>query len=368
MKRIQKPLIFCLLTVMICSLIAPTASAAPENSARAAVLYQPDTGIFLYEKNGNARMKMASTTKIMTALVAIENAPLDRVLTVPPEAAGTEGSSLYLSAGDKGTLESFLYALLLASANDAAATIAINLAGSIEAFADMMNERAASLGLKDTHFENPHGLDDAEHYTSAHDLALIAAEAMKKPTFSSIVSQKRKTIKLNDGETIRSFENHNRLLSLFPGAVGVKTGFTKASGRCLVSAAVRDGVSLIAVTLDCPDDWNTHKKMLENGFTAFAYTKLASARTVAFTLPVIGGKTSSVLISNPSDVYAVLPENAAVETRFDTVRMPSAPIKKGTPLGKVSFLLDGKVIAESPLIAENAVENITPRKRFFHLF
>ena len=196
MKRIQKPLIFCLLTVMICSLIAPTASAAPENSARAAVLYQPDTGIFLYEKNGNARMKMASTTKIMTALVAIENAPLDRVLTVPPEAAGTEGSSLYLSAGDKGTLESFLYALLLASANDAAATIAINLAGSIEAFADMMNERAASLGLTDTHFENPHGLDDAEHYTSAHDLALIAAEAMVNPTFSSIVSQKKKTIKL----------------------------------------------------------------------------------------------------------------------------------------------------------------------------
>ena len=362
----MKRILFLFLFILLYSgLTTPAAASSFSSSAHAAVLYQPDTNVFLYEKNSSLPLKMASTTKIMTALVAIESAPLDMLLTVPSEASGIEGTSLYLSEGDTGTLSDFLYALMLSSANDAAATIAINLSGSIEAFACKMNERAAELRLQNTHYENPHGLDSDQHYTCAKDLALLAAEALQNPSFAEIVATERKTIYLNDGETVRNLTNHNRLLRTFDGVCGVKTGFTRASGRCLVSAVEKNGVRIIAVTLDCPNDWQEHTALLRTGLSSFQHSLLAKKRSIAFRLPVLNGIEDTVLLSIPRDIYAVLPNDADIETRFDTVQYLTAPIKKGSVLGKVSFYIDGTLIAESPLTAETAVSAQKKSKRFF---
>ena len=209
---------------------------------------------------------MASTTKIMTALVAIESSPLDKNVMISDMAIGTEGSSLYLKKGEIMSMSDLLMGLMLRSANDAAAAIAYEISGSIEAFADKMNEKAASIGVTDTHFTNPHGLDDENHYTTAADLAIITAEALKNDTFLEIVSTEKCIIKNFDGEA-RLLTNHNKLLSLYDGAIGVKTGFTKKSGRCLVGAAERDGMRLIAVTINAPDDWNDHEALFDFGFS-----------------------------------------------------------------------------------------------------
>lgn len=343
-----------------------TATLADESHAT--VLYEPESGSFLFEDNAHVSLPMASTTKIMTALVALEAAPPDTVLRVPREAVGTEGTSLYLKEGDTGTLSDFLYALMLNSANDAAVTIAVNLYGSVEAFADAMNRRADALSLTETHFANPHGLPSDAHYTSAHDLAVITAEAMLNPDFCRIASTKEATIRLNGGETVRHLRNHNRLLFSFPDAVGVKTGFTKKSGRCLVSAARRDGVTVIAVTLNCPDDWQKHTALLNDGLLSFERVTLANAKDIAFTLPVIGGKATEVLAYNPSDVTCVLPKGADVSVSVETTRMPAAPIKKGSPIGRIVFTLDGRTVADAPLVAAKDIPKFTLKRHIFSFF
>lgn len=234
-------------------------------SAKSAVLYDPRSESFLYSKNADARLPMASTTKIMTALVAIESSSLEATVDISDDAVGTEGSSLYLKKGEKMTMGDLLFGLMLRSANDAAAAIAYEISGSIEAFAEKMNEKAEVLGLTDTHFTNPHGLDDKEHYTTARELAIITGEALKNDTFLRIVSTKKQIITNSDGES-RLLINHNKLLNMYENTIGVKTGFTKKSGRCLVGAAERDGVRLITVTINAPDDWKDHTTLLDYGF------------------------------------------------------------------------------------------------------
>lgn len=246
-------------------------------SAKSAVLYDPHSESFLYSKNADTRLPMASTTKIMTALVAIESASLEATVDISDDAIGTEGSSLYLKKGERMTMGDLLFGLMLRSANDAAAAIAYEISGSIEAFADKMNEKAESLGLTDTHFTNPHGLDDKEHYTTARELAIITGEALKNDTFLQIVSTKKQIITNSDGES-RLLINHNKLLNMYENTIGVKTGFTKKSGRCLVGAAERDGVRLITVTINAPDDWKDHIALFDYGFSKLktepAVTKL----------------------------------------------------------------------------------------------
>ena len=234
-------------------------------SAKSAALYDPSSKSFLFTKNADLRLPMASTTKIMTALVAIENASLEKSVSISDEAVGTEGSSLYLKQGEIMTMGDLLMGLMLRSANDAALAIAYEISGSVEAFAEKMNEKAALIGADSTHFTNPHGLDDKEHYTTAKDLAIITAEALNNSTFLKIVSTEKCIIKNADGEA-RLLTNHNKLLKLYDGAIGVKTGFTKKSGRCLVGAAERDGARLISVTINAPDDWNDHKTLFDYGF------------------------------------------------------------------------------------------------------
>ncbi len=234
---------------------------ATDVSAKAAVLIEAESGRVLFEKNPDSRLPMASTTKIMTALVALESGDLERNVTVAGEAEGVEGSSVYLHKGDRTTLIDLLYALMLQSANDAAVAIAVDVGGTQDRFVEMMNEKSRMLGLSDTHFDNPNGLDSKTHYTTANDLARLCAYAMKNELFREIVSTKVYDITLN--EKLVRVVNHNKLLWRLDGACGVKTGYTKASGRCLVSSVERNGKTYIAVTLNAPDDWSDHKKLYE---------------------------------------------------------------------------------------------------------
>lgn len=264
----DKLFIVLIITTLIFSLFTIYVYSESERevrvSAKAAALYDPTDQTFLYLKNGHERLPMASTTKIMTAIVAIENCELDKIVTVDERAVGIEGSSVYLKVGEEISVESLLYALMLRSANDAAAAIAYDISGSIEAFSSLMNEKAASLGLANTSFENPHGLDSKNHYTSAHDLAIISAYAISNPIFREICSSKKKII--DSSSESRLLINHNKLLNLYEGCIGIKTGYTKKSGRSLASASDKYGHTLICVTIDAPDDWNDHKLLFDYGF------------------------------------------------------------------------------------------------------
>ena len=242
---------------------------APEIFADGAVLIDGRSREILYSKECDKRLPMASTTKIMTALVAAETLSGDEYVKVPKECAGIEGSSIYLEVGETVSGKTLLYGIMLDSGNDAATALAILSCGSVERFAEKMNERAKSLGLTSTNFTNPHGLPDDNHYTTAYELAVIASEAMKNDKVAEAVSSVNAVAGGENGEKRRYFTNHNKLLRLYDGACGVKTGFTRAAGRCLVSAAKRDGTLLIAVTLGCPDDWNAHISMLDYGFRNF---------------------------------------------------------------------------------------------------
>lgn len=235
-----------------------------QNSAQAALLLDATEGRILFSQNASARLPMASTTKIMTAIVAIENMPTDYVVTVAKEAVGIEGSSIYLYAGEQITCLDLLYGLMLESGNDAAVALAIAVGGTEERFIMLMNEKAKELGLKDTRFSNPHGLPAENHFTSAADLARLTDYALQNELFAEIVSTKKMTA----CEGTRYYVNHNRLLFSYEGMIGVKTGYTQASGRCLVTAARRYGRTLICVTLNdyyCSAD---HVRMLDSGFSS----------------------------------------------------------------------------------------------------
>ncbi len=337
-------------------------------SAQSAILIDADSGAVLYEKDASHRLPMASTTKIMTALCAVELADTAQVISVDPAAVGIEGSSIYLYEGEQLTLEQLLYALLLESANDAATAIAIAVAGSVEAFADRMNEKAAALGLKDTHFTNPHGLDNEEHYTTAHDLALIAQAALKNPVLRTIFSTRKTSIPLNGTGGVRLLLNHNKMLRMYEGAIGVKTGFTKRSGRCLVSAANRDGLTLIAVTLNAPDDWNDHTHMLDAGFAACDRVTLCREGEYRALLPVSGGKEDYVLVKTRAALALTLPKSRPdITCTVELPRFMTAPVEEGSAVGDLIFRCDidgdgrAEVIGSLPLYTGYAVERKAPK-------
>lgn len=320
-------------------------------SAESAVLIEASNGAIIYSKNADVRMPMASTTKIMTALVAIESGNIEREVTVSAEAVGVEGSSVYLYVGEKLKLSDLIYALMLESANDAAAAIAVELGGSIEGFADMMNDKAKQIGLEGTHFTNPHGLHSEEHYTTARDLALLTVYALENPDFLSIVSTYKKVIPLKGGEGARVLINHNKLLKQYEGCIGVKTGFTKKSGRCLVSAAERDGIRLIAVTLNAPDDWNDHKHMLDYGFSEYECVKLVSRGELTLKLPVVNGVFDFVIAENCRDLYVTLKKELHdIECRFELKRFYYAPVIKNQTMGKAIFYNHGEYIGSVDII------------------
>lgn len=354
--------LFLALILILPSLLALSALAAPDVSAKSAILIEVESGKVLYQKNAFVRLPMASTTKIMTAIVAIEKGNLEKTVTVSRDAVGVEGSSIYLKPNEKLTLEALVYALLLQSANDAATAIAIEVGGSVEGFAKLMNAKAEELGLTATHFTNPHGLDDEEHYTSAYDLAKIAAYALSNETFRTICSTYKKTIPDSDDGT-RVLVNHNKLLRLYEGAIGVKTGFTKRSGRCLVGAAERDGLTLVSVTLDAPNDWNDHEKMLDFGFSTYENIMLAQKGEFTVPLPLSGGTVDYVIAANMDEVSVMLNRaHGEITYRIEAPQLLTAPIKTGDVLGRIVYLCDGEEIAWSDLVAASSVG--TPQKKF----
>lgn len=339
----------------------------PKVSAKGAALYSPDTGKFLFEKNGDTRYPMASTTKIMTALVAAEEGDLSKKIRIPKEATGIEGSSLYLREGEKFTLEELLYGLMLRSANDAATAIALSVGGSIPAFAEKMNKKATELGLDNTNFENPHGLDSENHYTTAKDLARLGAAAIENETVKKIAAT-YKTI-IGEGESARLIVNHNKLLRSYEGAIGLKTGFTKKCGRCLVGAAERDGVTLVSTTLSAPDDWADHTKMLDYGFSALtSYVNLGKGEFLQ-EISVLGGKSSTVAVKN-EEGFSLVERRGLSEVTMRVALNPyvTAPIKKGAVLGQLLFIRDGEIVGSVELKAQTDIAANEKKRRGFFFF
>ena len=325
-------------------------------SAESAVLLDGTTGRILYEKQADRQMLIASTTKIMTALVVCEQCNvLDRV-RIPKEAVGIEGSSIYLREGEVLTVQELLYGLMLHSGNDAAAALAIYCGGTVEGFAQLMNDKAHTLGMDSTHFVNPHGLDAPEHYSTARDMARLAAYAMDNPIFAQIVGTKTVTA---GG---RSLRNHNKLLWQLDGADGIKTGYTKAAGRILVSSATREGRRLIAVTISAPDDWQDHKQLLDLGFADFQVCKLIEAGECLGTVELAGGQEGFVdLIASKDFSYAL----AKGETPITVLPGPGfvyAPVAEGQFAGYANILLGQKPIGKVPLYYGQTAEQETEQK------
>lgn len=327
-------------------------------SAQSAVLIDSVSGRIIYEKNANQKLSMASTTKIMTALCAIENSNLDKLIEVHPSAVGVEGSSIYLKHGEHLTIRELVYGLMLSSGNDAAVAIACAVSGSVENFAALMNKTAKKIGVKNTHFMNPNGLDEEEHYTTAYDLASITAYALKNEEFKEIVSTYEKTISYEGYSYNRKLRNHNKLLKMYDGCIGVKTGFTKKSGRCLVSAAERNGVTLVAVTLKAPDDWNDHMNMLNYGFERVKNKTVLKKDEYLKTASVKGGMKKQVRILCSEDVN--IPELEGMENnitlKYKIKNTLSAPVGYREEAGVVSVYLNGKHITDVKAVTENVVK------------
>jgi D-alanyl-D-alanine carboxypeptidase (penicillin-binding protein 5/6) len=336
-------------------------------SADKAILIDKETQLVLYSKNADSIAGMASTTKIMTAVVILEQMELEDLITITKESVGIEGSSIYLSEGEIFTVESLLYGLLLESGNDAACALAIGCSDNLEDFSILMNQKAAELGMKKTNFCNPHGLSHDEHYTTARDLAILTAYAMEIETFQKIVSTKKATIKPENSEYIRYLNNHNKLLINNDWITGVKTGYTKNDGRCLVSSGVKNGKELICVTLNGQDHWNDHKTLLNKGFETFEKRTLALKGEYAFEVPVVGGTKSFVNATNINEIKLMLPKD--IDLKIKTVNPPFvyAPIEKGDIVGEIRLYYNDKVIYTYPLCATEKIEvkKVSFFKRFF---
>ncbi len=325
-------------------------------SANSAILLDGQTGRVIYEKQPDKQSLIASTTKIMTALVVCEHANvLDRV-RIPPEAVGIEGSSMYLKAGEILTVQELLYGLMLHSGNDAAVALAIYCGGTVEGFAELMNDKARRLGLQNTHFVNPNGLDSPGHYSSARDLAVIAAYAMDNPIFYKTVSTKTVTA---GG---RSLRNHNKLLWLLEGADGVKTGFTKKAGRILVSSCTRDNRRLICVTINDGNDWQDHKSLIESGFADFSVRQIVNKGDCLGLVNVISGVTGRAELIAAEDFFYALSPDENPQIVLSKPDFAYAPVVQGQEAGYAYVCLNGKPVGKIPLIYGRTVESETVKE------
>ncbi len=347
--------IFSLILMTLILLMNSYTIDAISVSAECACVIDAATGRVIYDKNMEKRHTMASTTKIMTALVALENSKPDQIVTVSGNAAGTEGTSLYLKAGQKATMEDLLYGLMLQSGNDAAIAIAEGVSGSVSEFAALMNKKARDIGALNSSFKNPNGLDEEGHFTTAYDLAIITREAMQNEKFCEIVATKSKLI-LDGTQTV---SNHNKMLRMYDGCIGVKTGFTKKSGRCLVTAAERNGVKVIAITLNAPNDWNDHKVMLDYAFDTTACYKVIAAGMTVNTVPVENGKSKSVELCAEEDFGITESKNDKfknVTVKCNIPKSVEAPVTEGEVIGDLTVYYCGKIQKTINLVASAGVE------------
>jgi len=326
-------------------------------SAQKAILLDGATGRVLYEKDPDSRSLIASTTKIMTALIVCEQYNVLDRMRIPKEAVGIEGSSMYLREGESLTLQELLYGLMLHSGNDAAVALAIYCGGTVEGFVELMNDKARTLGLSNTHFENPNGLDSPAHYSTAADLATLTAYAMENPIFSKTVSAK--TVSIGG----RSMRNHNKLLWRLDGADGVKTGYTKAAGRILVSSVVRNGRRLIAVTINDGDDWNDHITLHNTGFSNFTPQCLVEKGQCLGSVSVVGGQTAHVNVLAADDYSFSI---SAQEQPYVLLGEPGfayAPVIEGQIAGTAYVCIGDNVVGKVPVVYEATVEQSEPRQK-----
>ena len=345
-------LLFVIFTYKIIAIDQP-----PEISAKnGAILINASTGEVIYEKDADNVVPMASTTKIMSTLIALEQPDIDTSFAVDPNAIKIEGSSMGLREGDCVTIRDLCYGMMLPSGNDAANAAAVKIAGSISEFAQIMNNKAREIGMKNTNFCNPSGLDisnDNTHHSTARDMAMLTKKAMENPLFCEICSKISKELFFGNPPKKRTIFNHNKLLKIFPAACGVKTGFTKKAGRCLVSAACRDGVELIAVVLKDPDDWNDSKALFEYGFAKFSMKELPSDFS-SIKLNVAGqhDQEFGVRAETVLKIAATSEMMDRVKINIKTDPFYFCPINKGDKVGEAEYFIDEKLVGKVDLCAD----------------
>ncbi|MBQ3241886.1 MAG: D-alanyl-D-alanine carboxypeptidase [Oscillospiraceae bacterium] len=350
MKRLFSALLAFLLAVTATVPLQEETPSAPFSvDAKSYLLMEASTEQILAGKSIHERRAMASTTKIMTALLTLEQPKLDESFSVDAKAVQVEGSSMGLLPGDTVSLRTLAAGMLLSSGNDAANAAAVRIDGSVESFVERMNRRAKQLGLSNTRFETPSGLDGENHYSTAYDLAVLAKNALKNEDFAAICSQTKQKVCFGDPPYERTLSNHNKLLSSYEGCIGVKTGFTKKAGRCLVSAAERDGITLICVTLAASDDWNVHKNLLDWGFSQLQRLDL-SPYLAGLTVP-IAGETQPMPVKTLSNPQAVIPAGREKEVVLQLLMSPFyyRPLFARQKIGEARFYLDGKLLCSADL-------------------
>ena len=331
------------------------AQPAEKTEYAAMALIEAETGELIAGENCDAPLPMASTTKIMTALVVLERCGMDELVPVPDEAVGVEGSSIYLERGESMTVGDLLYGLMLASGNDAAAALAVYVSGSEEAFSRLMNDKAAQLGLEHTHFVTPHGLHDAEHYATARELCLIAREALKDERFREIVSTRYHSA--SSGSKPRAFKNKNSLLWDYDGAFGVKTGYTKAAGRCLVFGAERGGMTLIGCVLDCGPMFETAARLMDEAFASCSKQIVVEAGAHVFDINISGAGENVLAVCAKSSIITVMREgeDRAFRTETAVIEDLRAPVIRGETVGMLRVYEGGALVGGTELIAANSV-------------
>ena len=318
-------------------------AGAVSTSAASAILMDAASGRVLYAHNADQPRLIASTTKIMTAVVALERGDLARVYTVT-DADMAEGSSMYLQTGEEVTLETLLYGLMLVSGNDAALAVAHCVCGDVETFVAAMNEKARDLGMTRSSFANPNGLDHENHYSTARDMAVLTQYALQNETFRRIVSTRSITL------AGRTLVNHNKLLRYYEDCVGVKTGFTKAAGRTLVSAATRDGQTLIAVTLNDGSDWADHRALFDYGFANYPARTLLAAGDEAGEIPLLCGAEPLAALRAAGDLTWPLGAGERAEIRLEIPRALTPPVPAGTEVGFAVLVVSGREAARVPVV------------------
>lgn len=363
----QKKVIASIVVFMFVSVITTTVGFASTNSpnvtAKAAIVMDAATGKVLYSKNAEERKYPASTTKMMSLIVALEHGNLDDLVTTSANAASTEGSSLWLTQGESLKMIDLLYGIMLISGNDATVAVAEHISGSVENFAKLMTEKAHAIGAKDTHFANSSGLPDPNHYSTAHDLARIAAYGYKNPLFTQIVSTEHKMIPWPGKGFDRDLYNENKMLWFYEGGNGVKTGYTDVAGRCLVSGAKRNNIQLVAVVLDSETMWDDSKALLDFAFAQIKSEKMFEQGDILNTIKVLNGKSEVVRLIADTSISVPVSESDKDEfhTIVDAPSKMEAPIVKGQKLGTARVLYNNTEIAAIDLVAEESVE----RKSFF---
>ena len=357
---------FFVLLMLLVLVPCARASEALTVAARGAVLIDAASGRVLFEQDADAQYPMASTTKVMTTLLALEHSALDEPVTAGKNAVGVTGTSLYLAEGETLSMEHMLYGLMLRSGNDAAVAVAEHIAGSVPAFAELMNARAAALNA-DAHFVNPHGLDADGHKISALGLARIMREAMRNPTFRAITGTKRKVIPWVGNEYSRVLENKNKLLTTYEGATGGKTGYTGKAGRCLVFSAERDGLALIGAVLNCPTWFDTATVMLDYGFDNYRLEKSYAQGETVRAVPVLNGMEGAVNATVDEALSAAVRIGAPVDIVVTLPDQLEAPVRAGDVLGTAAIKSDGDVIAQCNLVAAGDVDRLNIRQAFRRL-